>query len=117
MDQYIEQLKPLFTQVADKIGQGAEFGWEVVYRQQIAYSIVAIFVALFSLILLYLYIKDIKEEKEKEKEEEFDEDTWSFIVLLGMLILTPTIWASIYAILHLINPQYYALQFFIKLVQ
>ena len=51
MEKYIEQLKPLFEKVADKIGQGAGYTWEVVLRQQIAEGIVNILIGICGIIL------------------------------------------------------------------
>ena len=44
MGNTIEQLKPLMVDVASKIGQTAEYGWDVILKQQIACGIMAIFV-------------------------------------------------------------------------
>lgn len=111
MENYIEQLKPLFAQVADKIGQGTSFGWEVVLRQQIAYGIIAIFVAILGLagiIGLIIWHK---------KDEDLMDDTGGGILLIWVLTLILFIAGTISAILYLTNPEYYALQFFINLVK
>ena len=110
MDKYIEQLKPVFAQVADKIGQGAEFGWEVVLQQQLTYGIIALFIAGISIIVLclmgFLY-KQIKN----------DEDLLGPWIFCTLVTIIGFIWASIIAILHLMNPAYYTLQFFINLAK
>lgn len=109
MEQYIEQLKPLFSQVAEKIGQGAEFGWEVVLRQQFAYGFVALFWALLGLVGMIAVYKICN----KYGDWETDEWVWVMSIFGGGLFLVSFIVGAINAILYLSNPQYYALQFFI----
>jgi len=107
----IDQLKGIFTPVAEKIGQGAEFGYEVVIRQQIAYSIVAVLFAIMGFIGLIVFYKIVKSGRREEH-----------VIVPSYMLLLPAaaisfVWGSIYAILHLINPHYYAIQFFINLVR
>ena len=41
-EQTIEAIKSAFAPVAEKIGQGASYGWEVVLRQQYVYAILGL---------------------------------------------------------------------------
>ena len=104
--QTIDKLKEVFTPIADKIGQGAEFGWEIVVRQQIAYGIVLIFVAIVGIIVIIAGYRISK----------ILEDEGLVLVTSFMVGGTMFITGSIYGILYLINPHYYAIQFFLNLV-
>ena len=107
MEKYIEQLKPLFEKVAEKIGQGANFGWEVVLRQQVSFGIIAGFLGVMGLVMLLLGIKLYREE---EKEYADIKIAYFFMILIGGVGFVA---GTINAILRLSNPAYYALQFFL----
>ena len=81
MEQYIEKLTPLFQKVAEKIGQGAEFGYEVVYRQQITYGIIALFIAICGVSLFFTGLK----LKVSKQEWEYGEGKSVLKVLLIIL--------------------------------
>ena len=120
MNETIEQLKPLMTEVASKIGQTAEWGWGVVVKQQIAYGIVAVFLALIGLITLILtykvYYKWLKKNEKKIIENDYGNPFYGFLVGLVMLGIGMFISGTVNAILRLYNPEFYAIQFFINLV-
>ena len=113
MEKYLEQLKPLFEKVGDKIGQGAEYTWEIIVRQQIAEGITYILEAIIGIVLLILIYKFVKYLIKK------DEEYLGFFIGFfgGGFILFLTILGFEQGILKLINPSYYALQFFINLVK
>ena len=120
MEKYIEQLKPVFEKVAEKIGQGAEYTWEIVLRQQIAIGVGNIVMGIGSIILGIIVYKVVRFSIKKCEEDEYS--SWEVVGILfgvfggiGSLIM---IIAGFYnGILHLINPAYYALEFFIGLVK
>ena len=116
MNETIKQLEPLFNEVAEKIGQGANLGWEIVVRQQIAYGLISLFLGVLGLAIIISAVIYVK----KKNKEDFD---WSHSeasfavgssIFVGLTIFTG---GSITAILYLTNPEFYALQFFINLVK
>lgn len=115
MEQYIEQLKPLFDKVAEKIGQGAEFGWEVVVRQQyvegVAHLVNSFIVFLVFFAGGYLFYRLRKSIIEHTQGVAF----MLALVLIPLFLLG---WNElIEGIKHLLNPSFYALDFFIQLVK
>lgn len=126
MEKTIEQLKPMFNAVAEKIGQGAEFGWEVVLRQQFAYGIKDVIVALIMFaVVITIITLSIKMAKWLYGDAKGDMDDALGPVLVVILIpntvsvfmLCGAVSTMARGILHLMNPAYYALEFFINLVK
>ena len=111
----IEKIKEVFAPIADKIGQGSQYGWEVVMKQQyvvgIGNVILAVFmlgVAIFSGWWIYLGFKN-------KDNWDSPEIAW-FFGSLGIIIGGLVFSISFYdALAHFINPAYYALDFFIHL--
>lgn len=96
--------------IAEKIGQGAAFGWEVVVRQQyfegLSSLIWSLPVAIIALVLWFTSFKFAK-----------DTDGASLWVIVPALVFTVFAFCLLdNGVLHLLNPSYYALQFFIDLV-
>ena len=113
MENTIEQLKPLFTQMAEKIGQGAEFGWEVILKQQIAYGVIcAIFTVIFLIAGIALIIYSIKSNDSIEENDLETVMVFTYLFIFGGFFIF-----CIQGILRLLNPEYYTLQFFMNLVQ
>lgn len=130
INQVVDKLTPMFQAVAEKIGEGAGFGWKVVYTQQIAYGIKdAIQCAIELIILIVLIIASVKltkigNKKCLESKMEYDSGWLSLIIIPNLVLFVYLIIFSLdfftrlgSAILHLINPSYYALEFFINLVK
>lgn len=120
MDQYIEQLKPLFEKVAEKIGQGAEFGWAVIMKQQYVVAVLGLGTAIMGLVLAYIVYKICKKSIQECEKDEYS--GWSMIgvaagVAGGILSLFMIMQGSYDAITHFVNPEYYALEFFIQQVK
>lgn len=117
MEQYIEQLKPVFASVAEKIGQGAEFGWEVVIRQQFVEAIIIIVGFLVGIILIFLRYwigrSDPWEDITVRSGVAF------CLIITAVFLIIATLLELIVGggIGKLINPEYYALEFFINLVK
>lgn len=113
-------IKEALTPIAEKIGQGAEFGWEVVVRQQFVEAI-TMFVALgIGLVFLFVGIWAACSLTSRDWDSPVITKK-SFIALAGLgigffmsLISFIGVFAGS-AIGRLINPEYYALQFFISL--
>ncbi len=110
----INQLKTIFEPIAQKIGQGAEFGWEVVVRQQIIIGIIGIVITILFAIMMYFLLKFFQKNKNNEEIGETATFHWllSVIVVLSVIVMSAT-----QGILHLLNPSYYAIQFFLNLVK
>ncbi len=118
MENYIEQLKPLFSQVTEKIGQGVELGWDVILKQQIAFGWTALFMSILGLIGMFVVYKLLTHKDNDGDGVDWD-DMWPSLVLifLGGGSLLAFIKGGIVAILRLTNPEYYTLEFFINLVK
>lgn len=119
-DDTINQLKDLMTPVAQKIGEGAQFGWEVVIKQQYVEAGIGLFFAI-ALCPLALVVGTWFLKKGRKMHEESNWTDWEVPTLLGWVLYVFATGAfvigSITAITHFINPDYYAIQFFISLVQ
>jgi hypothetical protein len=107
----VDAIKDALVPIAAKIGQGAEFGWSVVVKQQfvegISYLVWAGPIALLAIVCWWFALKYAKET-----------DGTSLFLIVPALILT--IWAFTNideGVLHLLNPEYYALDFFIHLTK
>ena len=111
--QTIDKLKEVFQPIADKIGQGAQFGWEVVLRQQYIEAFMGLFyglIAVGALTVSFFWARKIMKES-------WDEISWIPFsiwtlawIVLGLIGLETFIG-------HILNPQYYAIEFFIGLVK
>lgn len=114
----VNAIKEALVPVAEKIGQGAEFGWEVVVRQQYVYGAIGLFFAVLSLVLVFVAIVPwYKDWARRSKSENYAEPDIVGIVFVAGAALTGVITGSITAITHFINPHYYAIQSFIGLVK
>lgn len=116
----ITAIQKALQPIADKIGQGAQYGWEVVVKQQYITGIVGIFdfVACFVLLIIFFTIA-IVNAKKADWEGEGDLNIVCTFIFGGLAfiaaLLCLTNWPDT-SIQHLLNPDYYALQFFIGLV-
>lgn len=116
----INKLQEIFTPVAQKIGEGADFAWKVAVKQQIAEGIGNLIIAFLGLILGYAVYKIIRIAIKKCDGDSYSD--WGLVgVFTGLFGGTTTLLmvvVGIYqGILHLISPEFYALQFFIGLVK
>ena len=122
--QLVEQLKPMFEKVAEKIGTGAEFGWEVILRQQFAYGIANVMLAIAFMIGLYFLIKILKyclKMKKSLAEQGNHYNDWGIGVGVSAIVsffLSFGIVVSLYeAILRLYNPAFYVLEFLMGIIK
>lgn len=111
----INQIKELILPIAEKIGQGGEFGWEVVVKQQIIYGSIFVFIGLIGIIGLSIILKNRKWFLEYSKSP-FESDRPFYLVALLVLVLAMLI-IGIEGIARLCNPEFYAIQFFLDLVK
>jgi hypothetical protein len=116
----INKLQEVFAPVAAKIGEGAAYGWEIVVRQQFVEGIIALLLFLAAVLLvgtavtLALIIDWDNDTNSKESVKAV------FMVISGIC----GFFVSFMSLLELfvgggigklINPEYYALEFFITL--
>lgn len=117
----ITQLKEVMTPIALKIGEGAEFGWEVVMKQQYVEAVVAFSFLFFGIILLLLgYYLSVKTDWNSRDNNEGKTGVPAMVLLVIGGIITFFAFLTVLfesAIGKLINPEYYAIQFFINLVK
>ena len=113
MNDYIKQLQPVFQQISDKIGQGAGFVWETVLRQQYVYAVEAT-VFIFPLLVILFFLN---KWRKVIIEDQWDELSWipfSLALIFNLLLIGLCIEISV---TRFINPQFYALDYFIGIVR
>ena len=110
----IDKIKEVMAPVADKIGQGAEFGWEVVMRQQYVYAVEGAFYAILGFVGCIVVWKFVRGVYIRGR---WDDAAIMVSVFGGGLSIIAFLVGSEVAISRFINPSYYALQFFIGLVK
>lgn len=117
----IDAIKEALTPIADKIGQGAEFGWEVVVRQQYIEGITGVILSIFLFVLIVIVGLVLTKIGLKEMKKN-NYSGWDIVVVAywlfgggfgGLFVIT---WFY-NSMLQLLNPSYYALQFFIGMVK
>lgn len=106
----ITQIQTALAPVAEKIGQGATFGWETVMRQQIAYGVADLFVSAVALVGFIASLKLWKLVKE-------DDDLYPLAIFASLFSVPIFLIFGIEGIFRLVNPNYYAIEFFMDLVQ
>jgi hypothetical protein len=122
--QTIEAIQNALQPIAEKIGQGAQFGWETVVRQQYIEGQTGLIIGTITLILSLVTIAAtiIVSHVYEKQADSFDKGngyffafaTSAFILVLNAALVVPWIYDSI---LKLSNPAYYALAFFIHLTK
>ena len=122
----ITAIKDALTPVADKIGQGAEYVWTTVVTQQYVIGISSIiWSAFFATATIVAAVMSAKMAKTGKKVREggarysSEHEGWYVLAVLfglGAVIFSfvSVVWISS-GVMHLINPGYYALEFFITL--
>lgn len=115
----INAIKTALAPIAQKIGQGASFGWDVVIRQQIIYGFIGIFFALIGFIAIPFLVRGVKlcwdNYKRDGRFSDWDVTATMLTIFGSAAIIIFIIVGSIAGLSHLINPAYYALNFFIHL--
>lgn len=113
-DETLDKLKVAFEPVAQKIGEGAQFGWEVVLRQQYIEGLLGIvFGILIIIIILIVLYKSIQIAKK-------DDDLIPLPLIVGIVgtVASALLMGWVYnSALKLLNPAYYAIEFFINIVK
>lgn len=116
----VDAIQKALAPIAEKIGQGASFGWEVVVRQQYVEGLTGVIFG--SAIILCITISIILAWVWSIKYATRNRDTDIYMIPLMMsvfgLIGVSLIGSWFYfSLLQLINPAYYALDFFIHLTK
>lgn len=111
----INAIQQALTPIAEKIGQTTQYGWEIVVRQQYVLGVIGIFWSIIGLILLVVSFLTWKWAIGYWKSYYDDESIMILPFFLALLALVPTMAGALFAITHFLNPEYYALQFFISL--
>lgn len=114
-EQIYTDVKTLLAQMSEKIGQGAEYGWGVVLKQQYVVAVQGLLWFVGGIIGLFLAKHFFKVIKGDDELVEHPEMIGVFFVFAGSV--AAIISGLNLAITHFINPDYYALQFFIGLVK
>lgn len=117
-EQTINQIKELLAPIGEKIGQGAEFGWEIVVKQQTVEAYIGLSVLVLGIILTFLTFHLAKKSDWKGSSPRWNEIASMvcgvfgfFMLIIGFIEFLST------GIGQLINPEYYAIEFFIGLVK
>ena len=106
--------------ITEVISSIAPEAWRIMIRQQ--YVEVGAMVFGFIVCLVYLFIahKKIPKVKKNSDDAPYSDDGWTFLLILMWIIVVIAILVIIplgtNLILHLINPEYYALQALMQLV-
>ena len=109
----IKAIQTALQPIADKIGPGVEFGWATVLRQQYVIACEGIFTSIMGIIAIYIAMRVYKAIIGDDELINHPETMFVlFILIPGCIAFFAGI---VIAITHFINPDYYALQFFISL--
>ncbi len=119
MDNIIEKLTPIFNKVAEKIGQGAEWGWTILMKQQYVVAIQDIIIAVGLLIATPFLYRAIKKFTILHRDHRYDGwDAARFFTTLALIGCFVGSVACIYgSVGRFINPEYYALKDIASFVQ
>ena len=121
-EETLTKLQEIFTPVAQKIGEGAQFGWEVVVMQQYVYAWLGVFwavIGIAGLVATFHFIRFACAHKLKNGHLGSEAEYWGTFgaIFLGVPSLVSFIGGIHTAITHFLNPHYYAIEFFINLVK
>lgn len=112
----IEAIQVALAPVAEKIGQGAAYGWEVVVRQQYVEGITSLIIAGIALIVFIAAMFALRYQFTKADSYDFPFAGF-FGIFGGIMSFAIGTSSLVIGVQKLLNPEYYALQFFITLGQ
>lgn len=122
----INAIKEALIPVAEKMGQGAEYAWGVVVRQQyvegVAMLVAAVLLVFAAFAGMWLIRKALAMPKVVKRWSETKEmgDLATFCMMIGsclQMVWIPVMLLTVYGVMQLLNPEYYALEFFMDLVK
>ena len=112
----IEAIKTALAPVAEKIGQGSEYGWEAIVQGQVAEGVGNIVIAVWLIVVIIIGYFLAKKVNENLRGFEVGIPLMAWFFFTGLTILF--ILASLYnGTLHLVAPEYKAIEFLISLGQ
>ncbi len=116
----VQAIQTALAPVAAKIGEGAQYGWEVVVAQQkvtaIGDFLAALFFFLVVVFCVWLFSRGYKNYV-KDSWDDTPAMNMALGVSFGVVALAATLGCIFVGIAHLLNPAYYALDFFIHLTK
>lgn len=118
----VDAIQAALTPVAEKIGEGAAYVWTTVVTQQyvvgISYCIWA-GATLIGAIIMVLLSKKAWKLQQSTKTYDSESTGWDvaavFAGIATMVLSVTSVICLTQGVMHLINPGYYALEFFIQL--
>lgn len=117
-------LKALLAGVSEKIGEGAGFAWEIVVHQQFAIGITKLIWAslfLIPIICLAIITYQCGKQAVKSKHDADEAQGWICVMFLLLAIIGGLLIGAFGfiqdGVLHVLNPQYYAIEFFVNAVK
>jgi hypothetical protein len=113
----IEQIKLALQPIAEKIGEGAEFGWEVIIRQQYVNAIMGGVWFVVSLLMIGLGVWLFKKLYKKDANYNENDLLWvvSGVLFPILLLIAATSFETL--ITRLLNPAYYAIEFLLTIIK
>lgn len=118
----LSKIQPVLADLGNKLGVGGKHLWAVIIRQQYIDGFIALFWVVFGIMLFIGMLKLTKWVIKKSKEERRDlndEDNvaWMFLIAIGVVVgAIMIIEGGSYAINHLLNPEYQAVQSIIQMI-
>jgi putative Mn2+ efflux pump MntP len=117
--QTVKAIQDAMKPVADKIGEGAGYTWEVFVRQQVAEGVARLIWAVALLLLTFAGYRLIRHGLKKMSEDKYSD--WDFaliwIVPSTVAALAFSLLALTTGVMHLLNPEYYAITGLIDMVR
>jgi len=111
----INQIKEALAPIAEKIGVGAEYGWEILVAGQFAEGVAMLIICGILLSIVVALVFTVR----TALKNEWDEDVKGFLILVGgiivLLILMKALGEFSGAIIKITAPEYAALKFLISL--
>ena len=108
-----EELKPIFADVANKIGEGTEWGWEIIMKQMYVHAIGYFIAVALSIPLMFVCVwlirKDLKDWETDGITAGASLGLFGCFIALGVCLF--------YGVAHIINPEFYALNYLLDLVR
>ena len=137
MNDILQIVADMVTPMSRAIGNGAQYGWDIVVRQQYAIGIVLIVTAILSAIEAYVGYRVIKwaQAQPRENKEVVEHAGYSnekrhvvfatqrkYVWAMFFGYLSQVNWiiakvALVSGILYMYNPEFFAIQFFVSLIK
>lgn len=115
----INQIKELLAPIGEKIGQGAEFGWQILVKQQIVEAYTSLLVLVLGIILTIFTVHLAKKSDwRSDSPPGWNEMISAICGIIGLIaLLIGLIYFLSVGIGQIVNLEFYAIKFFIGLVK